>query len=164
MICKINYGYIENCLPNASCCRYNYGVIKNPYSEDDYSDDTDKEYAVNMFYGTWECDTIQYKRIEYGEIISEHGSSENKRICFQEDSTYIFYFYSSYSSEWYEDYASTWEYKNKKLFLHQEYGNSIEYKVKELTDKLMVIVGTDIGMYYEEKYEYSFKKVTSSSR
>ena len=28
-VCNTNYGYMENCLPNSSCCIYNYGVIKN---------------------------------------------------------------------------------------------------------------------------------------
>jgi len=30
LICRINYGYMENCLPDSACCTNNHGVIQNP--------------------------------------------------------------------------------------------------------------------------------------
>lgn len=36
LICETNCGYMENCLPNPFCCANNYGIIKNPYVEDEY--------------------------------------------------------------------------------------------------------------------------------
>lgn len=30
LICRVNYGYMENCLPDSACCTNNHGVIQNP--------------------------------------------------------------------------------------------------------------------------------------
>lgn len=144
MICYYNYGYMENCLPNSSCCEFNYGVIKNPYSEDDYADENVKEYPAQMFYGTWECDSIKEQDIVNGEIEYEYTNEDEKRLYFQEDGTYIQYWYRSYDSIWYVDKQGTWEYKDNKLIITINFDgyHTSEYKVSELTDSKLVTVVT----------------------
>ena len=144
MICYYNYGYMENCFPNSSCCDFNYGIIKNPYSEDDYADENVKEYPAQMFYGTWECDSIKEQEIVNGEIEYEYNREEEKRLYFQEDGTYIQYWYSSYDSIWNVDKQGTWEYKDNKLIITINFDgyHTSEYKVSELTDSKLVTVVT----------------------
>ena len=140
MICYYNYGYMENCLPNSSCCDFNYGIIKNPYSEDDYADENVKEYPAQMFYGTWECDSIKEQEIVNGEIEYEYTNEDEKRLYFQEDGTCIEYYYSSNYYEWVENNQGSWEYKDNKLIVTL-YSTS-ESKVTELTDSKLVTVLT----------------------
>ena len=148
MICYYNYGYMENCLPNSSCCDFNYGVIKNPYSEDDYSDENVKDYPVNMFYGTWESDSIISKEISNGEVRYESISESKSRISFLEDGSYLFYYYDDYTSEWRlggeSGYEFKWEYKNGKLNISSLLDGNVsgiweEREILELTDNKLVI-------------------------
>ena len=148
MICYYNQGYMENCLPNSSCCGHNYGIIKNPYSEDDYTDTNVKEYPTNMFYGTWESDSIISKEISNGEVRYESISESKSRISFQEDGSYLFYYYDDYTSEWRlggeSGYEFKWEYKNGKLNISSLLGGNVsgiweEREILELTDNKLVI-------------------------
>ena len=149
LICAVNYGYIENCLPNTSCCANNYGIVKNPYVENEY-EDPEIELSEDVFLGTWVCDSVYSKIIQNEVVIENTPSNAIKMEMIISGHSYYCnnYVFNEEASTWNLESESSWSYYNNEIHLSDKTLTILDFTPTEL------IVEYTCDVYLEEYNSY----------
>lgn len=127
------------------------------------SDDDENTGSASTLVGTWESVSYTYQWKEDGEVVDE-GTEEDSsiRIRFHEDETCEIAEY--YNGKWNWENPGTWKYKNGKITVTDEDGESDTATVKTLTASKLVVEYhekyTEDGILYEDYDLTEYRKIS----